>query len=251
MERVTFKNSRNLTLAGHLYRSSSASMIIMCHGFTSDKSSQGRFDRFAHAFQQLGYNVLAFDFSGCGESDDDRITLAKQADDLHSAMSFVKSIGYVHLALFGNSLGTRVCLRCYTPQISAMVLTGGTTGPIQYNWNEYFTKEQMQELKEKGYITEHRVKRLRPVIIDKQMLLDFECENQERLLKHVRCPVLMIHGNADEEERRLCEITKQGMHWLPKESRLEIIDGAGHGFWDHLPVVEKLAADWFLKHVPL
>jgi pimeloyl-ACP methyl ester carboxylesterase len=221
----------------------------MCHGFTSDKSSGGRFDRFANSFHQLGYSVLAFDFSGCGESDDDRLTIAKWVDDLHSAISFLKSKGYTNIALYGNSLGSRVCLQCYTAEISTMVLTGASTGPIKYNWDEYFTKEQMQELKEKGYITEHR--RQRTVIIDKQMLLDFELVNQEELLKNVHCPVLIIHGNADEEERRLCEITKQGMQWLSKDSKLEIIDGASHGFMDHLDIVEKLVTDWFLKYFAL
>lgn len=183
----------------------------MCHGFTSDKSSRGRFDRFAGSFQQLGYSVLAFDFSGCGESDDDRLTLAKQVDDLHSAISFVKSKGYINLALYGHSLGSRVCLQSCTPEITTMVLTGAATSPIKYNWDEHFTKEQMQELKDKGYITEHRADGIRSsIIIDEQMLLDFELGNQEELLKKVNCPVLVIHGNADEEERRLCELTKHG-----------------------------------------
>jgi putative redox protein len=75
MEKVTFKNSRNLSLVGNFYPSSPENIIIMCHGFTSDKSSRGRFDRFAYAFHQLGYSILAFDFSGCGKSDDDRLTM--------------------------------------------------------------------------------------------------------------------------------------------------------------------------------
>jgi hypothetical protein len=41
MEKVTFKNSRNLILVGNFYPSSPENIIIMCHGFTSDKSSRG------------------------------------------------------------------------------------------------------------------------------------------------------------------------------------------------------------------
>jgi pimeloyl-ACP methyl ester carboxylesterase len=249
MERVTFKNSRNQTLIGHLYPSSPQSMIILCHGFTSNKLSKGRFVRFANAFQQLGYSVLAFDFSGCGESDDERLTLATRIDDLHSAIAFVKSRGYSRIALYGHSLGSLVCLHCYSDQISTMVLSGALTGPMKYNWEEYFTEEQLRELEEKGYITE--VQPQRTVIIDKQMLLDFELVNQEELLKRVRCPVLIIHGDADQEERELCALSKKGIRWLSKDSRLEVIHGATHSFMDHLPVLEKLATDWFLKHFPL
>ncbi|MXQ54959.1 alpha/beta hydrolase [Shimazuella alba] len=249
MEKVTFKNFRNLTLVGNFYPSSPENIIIMCHGFTSDKSSRGRFDRFANAFHQLGYSVLAFDFSGCGESDDERLTMTTRIDDLHAAISFVKSREFSRIALFGHSLGSRVCLECYTDQIATMVLTGALTGSMKYDWNNILTKEELQELKEKGYITKNQ--KHRKVIIDKQMLIDFELVNQKELLTNVKCPVLIMNGDADEEERDLYKLSKHGMKWLPKDSKLELIQGATHSFTDRLPVIEKLATKWFLKNFPL
>ena len=41
------------------------------------------------------------------------------------------------------------------------------------------------------------------------------------------------------------------MKWLTPDSQLVIIEGANHRFLDHLPVVERLAVDWLLQHVPL
>lgn len=252
MERITFQNSRHLTLAGNFHLASPHSVIIMCHGFTSDKSSRGRFDRFAKHFHEMGYSVLAFDFSGCGESDDDRMTLAKLVDDLRSAIVYVKSRGYSRISLYGHSLGSRVCLESYSPEITTMVLSGAGTGPVTYKWDEHFTAEQMQELSEKGYITEHRLTGLRnTMIIDKQMLRDFEDFNQETLLSQVKCPVLILHGNNDWEEKLLSAITLQGMKWLPPASRLEIIDGAEHHFLGHLPIVETHASDWYRRYFPL
>lgn len=252
MERITFPNSRTLTLVGNFHLSSPHSIIIMCHGFTSDKSSRGRFDRFAKHFHEMGYSVLAFDFSGCGESDDDRLTLARLVDDLQSAIAFVKSRGYTRIALYGHSLGSRVCLESCTPEITTMVLTGAGTGPVTYNWDEHFTADQMRELTATGCITEHRLTGPRKtIVIDKQMLRDFEDFSQEALLSAVKCPVLIIHGNNDWEEKLLSAITRQGMKWLPPESRLEIIDGAEHNFLNHLSIVETLASDWYRKHFPL
>ncbi|WP_176560332.1 alpha/beta hydrolase family protein [Brevibacillus dissolubilis] len=237
---------------GNLYPADSQAIIIMCHGFTSDKSSKGRFDRFAARYQQLGYNALAFDFSGCGESDDDRLTLSKLVDDLHAAIAFAKSQGFTRIALHGHSLGSRVCLEAYTPEIITMVLSGAGTGPVEYNWHEIYTPEQMRELEEKGYITDFKAEGPRKaVIVDRQMLLDFANFSQEELLKKVTCPVLLIHGNQGAEEKLLSEITKQGIKWLSADSRLEIIDGAQHSFMEHLPIVERLATDWLEKHVPL
>jgi hypothetical protein len=130
-----------------------------------------------------------------------------------------------------------------------MVLTGALTGPMKYDWNKHLTIEELQELKEKGYITKNQ--KHRKVIIDKQMLLDFELVNQKNLLTNVKCPVLIMNGDADEEERDLYQLSRQGMKWLPKDSQLELIQGATHSFTDHLPMIEKLATEWFLKHFAL
>lgn len=252
MERVTFANSRNLQLVGHFYPASPHSVILMCHGFTSDKSSRGRFDRFAKQFHSMGYSVLPFDFSGCGESDDDTLTLAKMVDDLQAAISYVQSCGFTRIALYGHSLGSRVCLSGYTPAISTMVLSGAGTGPVRYNWADIYSPAQLQELEEHGVLTEHRQEGVRQTIrIEQQMLLDFEQFNQEALLSNVNCPILILHGNTGWEEQLLSTVTQQGMKWLPATSRLEIIDGATHSFMEHLEIVESLASNWYQQHFPL
>lgn len=249
-ERVEMKNSRQLTLIGNFYPASADAIVIMCHGFTSDKTSRGRFDRFALRFQKSGFNVLAFDFSGCGESDDDSLTMAKQADDLQSVLTFVKQRGFQKIALYGHSLGTRICLMCHSEAIQTMVLTGASTGGTVYQWDEHFSAEQMTELAESGKITEQLSKGPRKtVIINQQMLLDFEQCDQKKLLSSIKCPVLIIHGNYDEEEKRLSELSRAGMTWLPKDSKLVIVDGAAHSFMDHLDVVEDHANDWLIKHM--
>ncbi|WP_282032788.1 alpha/beta hydrolase [Metabacillus indicus] len=248
--RLELKNSRGLTLIGHLYEADSRRLVIMCHGFTSDKSSRGRFDRFAAVFQTFGWNVLAFDFSGCGESDDDTLTMAKEKDDLQSVIEYAKQRGFQSIVLYGHSLGSRICLMCYSKEVSTMILTGASTGPHTYNWNDHFTAVQMRELQETGVITEQLSSGPRnKIIIDQQMLLDFEQGNQKELLSAVACPVLIIHGNADEEERMLAETSKRGMKWLPQGSKLEVIDGASHSFMEHLNEVEKLAVEWLCQHL--
>jgi alpha/beta superfamily hydrolase len=81
------------------------------------------------------------------------------------------------------------------------------------------------------------------------MLKDFEEVDQERLLKPVQCPVLIIHGNGDDEERLLLENSRKAMPLLPEDSRLEVINGATHSFMGYLSEVEKLAADWLEQHL--
>jgi len=104
MEKVAFKNSRNKTLIGNLSSLKSKSIIILTHALANDKSERGKLDAVTNKLNESGFNTLAFDFSGCGESDDDTISVEKQVDDLKSAIEFVKKKGFEKIALFGHSL---------------------------------------------------------------------------------------------------------------------------------------------------
>lgn len=249
MEKISFKNSRNLKLIGNLYLSNSKSIIIMCHGFMSDKYSRGRFEKLGFAFNNYGFDALTFDFSGCGESDNDSLTIEKEVDDLKAAISYAKSREYEKIALYGHSLGSLICLKNYITEIETMVLLGALTGSMKYNWIEFFTEGQMKELEVKGLITEYISKGIRDkIIIDKKILEGFEIIDQNELLKGVKCPVLIIHGNGDEEEALLHERSKVAINMLSPDSRIEVINGANHSFLDHFDQVIKLSTDWFREY---
>jgi len=248
MKRVIFKNSRNQSLVGHLYTSESESIIIMSHGFTGDKSELGRFDKVAESLNQTGYNVFTFDFSGCGESDDDTLTIDKQIDDLKYAIAFVKSKGYKKIGLFGYSLGGLLSLKCFTPEIITMVLWAPVTNKIKYTWDKRYSKKQLQELDEKGYITKTRDNGVRKtILIDNQMLKDREIVNQKDLLENIDCPILIIHGKEDASVPYTD--SEEAMKLLSKDSKLELVDKADHGFYEYIDVIIKLSNDWFLNHL--
>jgi pimeloyl-ACP methyl ester carboxylesterase len=106
----------------------------------------------------------------------------------------------------------------------------------------------MDELKEKGYLTMES-KTLGVRRVGEQMLLDFEQINQKELLSKVTCPVLIIHGDGDEEEWELLERSKRGMKILSPESKLTIIKGAKHGFRDQYDEVIRLTCDWISEQL--
>lgn len=252
VERITFRNSRNLTLAGTLYRADSASVIIMAHGFTSDKSSRGRFVYLGESLARAGFNALAFDFSGCGESAEDILSIDGEVDDLHSAVAYAKGENFREVGFYGHSLGSLICLKCWTPEIFAMAFTGALTGPMQYAWQEYFTEQQMNGLDERGFlVTADRSGRA--VRIGRDMLRHFAEIDQKELLARISCPVLVMHGNseADDEENRLWENSERAMVFLSPDSRLRVIDGANHSFMDHQDEVIRLTIQWYTDHRPL
>jgi len=249
MRKIIFKNSRDLSLVGNLYSANSKAIVIMAHGFTSDKSSQGRFDKIANALNSLNLNVLAFDFSGCGDSEPDVLSVNNQVDDLNSAISLIKSQGYEKIALFGYSLGSLICLKCFNDDIETMVLMGALTHSMTYDWDAEFTQEQLIELKSTGIMnikTESGVYQ-----IGHQMLRDFEEIEQETLLKSVTCPVLIIHGDNEEdiEEVQLLSNSRKGMYLLSETSELVVIKEAKHDFREQIDQVIKLSSKWYLKYL--
>ena len=246
--KINFKNSNDLKIVGNYYVVDSDKIVILAHGFTNDKSSNGRFDQLSEKLNTAGYDALAIDFSGSGESDDAPLTIENQIDDLKQAVDFVVAKGYSKIAFFGNSFGSVSCLMNYEDRINTMVLTGALTDKMHYEWDNYFSKAQMNSLEQNGYFfTEDK----RPHQITCQTLKDYEIIDQEQLLTQVKCPILIIHGNNEEdlEELMLLERSRKGMKFLSKDSTLEIIEDGKHGFRSKWHEVIDLTIKWLDEYL--
>jgi pimeloyl-ACP methyl ester carboxylesterase len=249
IKKVTFKNSKNLTLVGSLYSASPNAIVIMAHGSGENKTGRGLFVKIANALQQENYSVLAYDAAGHGESDDAIISMQTATEDLISAIEFAKSQGYTRIALFGHSLGTIACLKAFNPSIETMVLSGALAGPVQWQWESMCTPEQLEEIRQKGYVSEHVNDGLREAVkIDAGLLQEIREIDQEKILKAVACPVLIIHGDSAGQEADLLEYSKKALPLLPAGSELQIIPGASHLFLEHAPQVIELTKKWYKKY---
>ena len=61
-------------------------VVLLAHDFLTDRHGQGgRLDWIGARYREAGLATLNLDFSGLGESDDDVITLAGEAEDLRAA----------------------------------------------------------------------------------------------------------------------------------------------------------------------
>jgi pimeloyl-ACP methyl ester carboxylesterase len=132
-----------------------------------------------------------------------------------------------------------VCLEACDDDIATLVLTGAATGPVRYDWTQYYSAGQLTELAETGFMRDGRH------LLSERTLREFE--ERGDLLAGIRSPVLLIHGDNDPEERELLEISRKAT--LPKGSRLEVIHGAGHSFEGYLDQVSDLACDWYREHL--
>lgn len=261
---LKFVSDRGLCLAGHLYRPERKDdrVVVLAHGFTSEKTSRGKFVAAAHALAIAGISSLAFDFAGCGESQDDTLTLNGQIDDLLSAMQFTSALGFRRLAILGSSLGSLIALRAYAiatgttnaalknpPRVEAIALWGAVLGPIHYDWNGYFSLAQLAELETTGKVAIPRDHGKRQaVIVDKSLLDEFQRVDTASLVQPLRCPVLFVHGDGDCEERELLKNSRAALAFLPLESRIEVLAGAPHGFGDAIPRAVELTKEWLVQH---
>ena len=223
----------------------------MAPGFCSDRSSRGRFEAYAESLYTKGISSLAIDFGGIGESDDDIITLAKHVDDLKCAIQYTQAQRYKSIGLFGNSLGGLVCLQAYVPDIQTIVTLGGLSGLMNYQAEDLFTENQIQQSRHSGYVIDSRLRQLyrKEMKIDVCMLDEVNMIDQKSMCEGIACPVLMIHGDGDAEERTLYSHSQKALTYLPSSSQMHLIPGAAHGFWGYIEEVKQVLSNWFSQNM--
>ncbi len=246
-DKVIIQNSRSRDLVGNFSQTSSGKIIIMCHGFTGDKSEWGRFDSAAERFHASGFNVLAFDFSGCGESDDDALTVDQQVDDLQCVIRWVVAHGFSRIGVLGHSLGGLVTSLAFCDDIAAAVYWAPVTDK-KLDYAAKFSDEQRLELQSTGRITKIRdVGVRRVIVIDQSMIEARETIDQGSLMRRVTLPIMIVHGNADNVVP--LSWSRAALELLPEGSMLEVIDGVGHDFGDKLHRAIELSRFWFISRL--
>lgn len=138
---VAFLGGDNLTLRGWYIPPQNNSVIILLHGYFSDRTStvfQARY------LAQAGYGVLLYDERGAGESDGSQRTFGwRDVDDVAGALAFLKDKAKT-FGIFGCSVGGQIALRAAAqfPQLSAVVADGPAVlsvddMPPAAGWQDY------------------------------------------------------------------------------------------------------------------
>lgn len=245
MEKVEFENSRGRQLVGNYYEADSDTGVVMSHGFTGDKHEWGYFDRVAEALNEAGYNVLAFDFSGGGDSNNSPITAEKEIGDLDSAIDFIQSKGVERLGLYGHSLGGYISLKNYRPGVETMVLTAPVTDSTDVSKNSLVWKLFSKTVGRVPSVNYWRNKR-QLMWIDSKIVREMKSVDQDELLSGVQCPVLIVHGREDAVVP--LEDSRKAVKKL-ETSKMKEINGLSHGYNNHLDEVINSTKSWLDKHI--
>ena len=95
-----------------LARAGEVPLVVLCHGFTGDRTANGPFPTLAAKLAELGIATVRMDFAGCGSSTEPytEYSLASMTDDVNSAIAFLQSEYGVDgaIGLVGHSMGGRL-----------------------------------------------------------------------------------------------------------------------------------------------
>lgn len=204
--------------AWHLPKTPASNVVLLFHGYGSEKSS---LLAEARQFYQLGYGVVLVDFRGVGDSSGSGTTLGfREAEDVGASVNWVRAqLRPERLILYGQSMGAAALLRAVAHgqvepdgiivesvfdtltqtvrnRFLAMNLPATPLADLLVLWG--------------GWLTGYPASRLRPVE-------DIEA---------VRCPVLVMHGASDPrvrlaEARSVFDAAAEPKVW-------QSFDGAGH-----------------------
>lgn len=217
-------------------------LIIICHGFRGAKENGGKIFPFARRLNNLGAGVLAFDFSGSGESEGDfsAITLTRQAADLQSVIEYARQRFPVPLILLGRSFGGSTVLAGATgaPGIDAYIFWSTPVDVIATferilgaDYGRMRAGEQVALSDMGGSFT-----------LQAELVQDFSCHDlRERAQALQGKPVMVIHGEQDEVVDPANAALLAG---LAGTEELVVFPGADHRFTDFTRQREDLTLEW-------
>jgi len=247
-EKILFNNSRGDRLSSVLHHPSeprATGSVILCHGMESDKNSE-KLVFLSQSLAGRGILTLRFDFAYVGESSGkfEDITYAGEVEDLKAAYALVQSRQPGKTAILGSSMGGTVALlfAAQEPQIAALVTVAAPVHPENFP-RRILTPAQFQEWRERGF-TIYNGQRL-----NVSLLQDLEKINVPDAARKIRCPVLILHGDADEvvPVDEAYELHAS----LTSLTRLSILKGTDHRLSEPAVMQRALAEalDWLSENV--
>ena len=199
----------------------------------------------ARSLADRGVLTLRFDFRYVGASSGKfaDITYSGEVEDLRAAYKFMQNRRSSNTVIFGSSMGGTVALlfAAAEPSVAAVVTLAAPGHPENFP-TRVLTPEQLQRWREQGHTIYNGQQ------LNISLLEDLERINVPEAARRIRCPVLILHGDADEvvpvaEAHELHET-------LTSPKRLSIFPDTDHRFSNPLVMRQAMteALDWLTKH---
>jgi uncharacterized protein len=219
-------------------------LVIVCHGFTGSKEGRGKTLEMGDIIAGIGFDTLAFDFAGCGESEGEwaDISLTHQIEDLGAIVDWVFDTGYRDIVLNGRSFGGTTVL-CYGAEDSRInaICTWAAVASLTNTFNRLLlSTNQAIAAGEWKIIVEAEDGQY---TLKKSFFDDLKKHNPLKAVSLISPrSLLLIHGSADESVP--CEEAEYLFQAAGEPKKRVIIKGADHRFSSHISEVWSVFFNW-------
>jgi uncharacterized protein len=197
-------------------------VIIMVHGAGENRNDTNiGILEIAAGLVKHDYNVLMFDLHGYGESEGNTVSGGYyEKKDLEGAVDYIRSRGFVRIAVIGFSLGAVTALNAAAEDMDIKAVVSDSSFA---DLNDIMGTEFSRRTKAPRFF-------LRPILFMIKIMygIDFPAIRPvEAVPKIAPRPVLFIHGEADDvipvaQSYKLFEASKNN------ENQMWTVPGAGH-----------------------
>jgi len=231
-EKVEFENKGEKIIGFLTLPDSKAnSFILLVHGFTGNLNGPADlYKRLAYKLTENGFAVYRFNFRFTTDNFENyhKMTIVGEVDDLKFLIrEFSKSYGKI--GVVGESLGGAISILSYSSKINCLILYYPAIFFKENIANRWSSDEEIKEMNEKGVLPWVRSSGQK-LYVGKKFIEEVKRIEIFPEISKIKCPIMFIHGNVDStvsftESERAFKVANE-----PK--RIEIIDGAHHGFKD-------------------
>ncbi|XP_048133657.1 putative uncharacterized protein YDL057W isoform X4 [Rhodamnia argentea] len=248
-QRVLISNKHGEKLVGLLHETGSSVIVILCHGFRSNKEDKTMVN-LAVALEKEGISAFRFDFAGNGESEGtfEYGHYWREADDLRAVIEHFNGANRVTSAIVGHSKGGGVVL-LYASKYNDIHTVVNVSGryDLKGGIEDRLGKDFMQKIKEDGFVDVKNKSGTISYRVTWESLMDRLNTNMHEACLQIdkSCRVLTVHGSADAiiPVADALEFAK-----IIPNHKLRIVEGADHCYTSHQAELTSIVSS-FIKQV--
>ncbi|KAL4282699.1 hypothetical protein GQ457_16G003420 [Hibiscus cannabinus] len=198
--RVMITNKHGEKLVGLLHESESKEIVVLCHGFKSNKGDIVLVN-LAAALEKEGISVFRFDFTGDGESEGSSLfaDFDRETDDIRAVVQHFSGKNRVVSAILGHSKGACLVL-LYASKYHDVRVIVNVSG--RYNLKRGLTEDFVEKIQKDGYIEiKNKKGSVGYRVTEKDLMNLLTTDMREvcrKISKECRVMVLTIHGSTDK-----------------------------------------------------